>query len=103
MDLQEFITTTLSQISAGVTNAKNHDERIAPKIGVGEDNPKVLRTSHGAEGVFLVEFDVAITVEKGAADGNTMLAVASTKGAAERSTKNSSVNRVKFSVPISYW
>ena len=40
MDLQEFVTTTLSQISLGVTNAKNHDERIAPKIGVGEDNPR---------------------------------------------------------------
>jgi hypothetical protein len=103
MDLQEFVATTLSQISLGVTNAKNHDDRIAPKIGVGEDNPKVLRTSHGAEGVFLVEFDVAVTVEKGTADGSTVLAVASAKGAAKRSTENSAVNRVKFSVPISYW
>jgi len=40
MDLQEFVTKTLSQISLGVTNAKMHDERIAPKIGVGGDNPK---------------------------------------------------------------
>jgi hypothetical protein len=39
MELQEFVTTTLSQILAGVTNAKVHDERIAPKLGVGGDNP----------------------------------------------------------------
>ena len=103
MDLQDFVTTTLCQISLGVTNAKNHDERVAPQIGVGGDNPKVFRTSHGGEGVFLVEFDVAVTLEKGAADGSTVLAVASAKGAAKRSTENSSVNRVKFSVPISYW
>jgi hypothetical protein len=103
MDLQEFVTKTLSQISLGVTNAKMHDERIAPKIGVGGDNPKVLRTFHGAEGVFLVEFDLAVTIEKGAADGSTELSVASAKGAAKRSTENSAVNRVRFSVPISYW
>lgn len=103
MDLQEFVTKALSQISLGVTNAKTNDERIAPKIGLGGDNPKVFRTSHGAEGVFLVEFDVAVTVEKGAADGSTVLEVTSAKGAAKRSTENSLVNRVKFSVPISYW
>jgi hypothetical protein len=66
MDLQEFVAKTLSQISLGVTSAKMNDERIAPKIGVGGDNPKVLRTFHGAEGVFLVEFDVAATIEKAA-------------------------------------
>jgi hypothetical protein len=103
MDLQEFVTKTLSQISLGVTSAKTHDERIAPKIGVGGENPKVLRTFHGAEGVFLVEFDVAVTIEEAGVDGSTVLSVASAKGAAKRSTENSAVNRVRFSVPISYW
>jgi hypothetical protein len=46
---------------------------------------------------------VAVTIEKGAADGSTVLSVASAKGAAKRSTENSLVNRVKFSVPIGYW
>ena len=65
--------------------------------------PKVLRTFHGADGVGLVEFDVAVTVAKRAADGITVLSVASVKGAAKSSTENSSVNRVRFCVPIGYW
>lgn len=103
MDLQEFVTKTLSQISLGVANAKTHDDRIAPKIGLGGDNPKVLRTFHGADGVFLVEFDVAVTTGKGAADTITVLPVGPAKGEAKRSVENSSVSRVKFSVPIGYW
>ena len=103
MDLQEFVAKTLSQISLGVTSAKMNDERVAPKIGVGGDNPKVLRTFHGAEGVFLVEFDVAVTIEKAAVDGSTVLLVASAQGTAKRSAENSAGNRVRFSVPISYW
>ncbi len=73
------------------------------KIGGGGDNPNVLRTFHGADSVFLVEFDVAVTIEKGSADGSTVLSVASAKGAAKRSTENSLVSRVKFNVPIGYW
>jgi hypothetical protein len=103
MDLQEFVTKALSQISLGVTNAKTNDDRIAPKIGLGGDNPKVLRTFHGADGVFLVEFDVAVTTAKGAAGAITVLPVASAKGEAKGIMENSSVSRVKFSVPIGYW
>jgi hypothetical protein len=48
--------------------------RIAPKIGLREDDTKILRTFHGTDGVFLIEFDVAVTssesTEKGAAGGN---------------------------------
>jgi hypothetical protein len=103
MDLQEFVTKTLSQISAGVATAKTHDDRIAPAIGVGADNAKILRTLHGADSVFLVDFDVAVTTGKGAADGITVLSVPSAKGEAKRTIENSSVSRIKFSVPISYW
>lgn len=103
MDLQEFVTKTLSQISLGVTNARTHDERIAPKIGLGGDNPKVLRTFHGADGVFLVEFDVAVTTGKGADGEITVRTVPLVKGDAKRSIENSSVSRIKFSVPIGYW
>jgi len=106
MNLQEFVSKTLQQIATGVSTAKRHDSRIAPKIGLGEDDPKILRTLDSADGVFLVEFDVAVTAsettEKGAGGGITVLSVASAKGEAKRSVENSSVSRVKFSVPISY-
>ena len=103
MDLQDFVTTTLCQISAGVATAKNYDRCVAPRVDVGERDPKILRTFAGADGVFLVEFDVAVTIERAAVDGTTVLSVASAQGTAKRSAENSAGNRVRFSVPISYW
>jgi hypothetical protein len=78
-----------------------------PKIGLREDDTKILRAFHGTDGVFLIEFDVAVTssesTEKGAAGGIKVLSVASANGEAKRSIDNSSVSRLKFSVPIGYW
>jgi len=106
MDLQDFVTTTLCQISAGVATAKNYDRSIAPRIGVGQDDPKILRTLADSYGVFLVEFDVPITASEttknGAAATITVLSLKSGKGQPKRSTENSLVSRVKFSVPINY-
>jgi hypothetical protein len=106
MDLQDFVTTTLCQISAGVATAKNYDRCIAPRIGIREDDRAVLRTRADADGVFVVEFDVAVdvleTTENGAPGKIVVLSVASTKGKAKRSTENSLVNRMKFNVPITY-
>ena len=106
MNLQEFVSSSLQQIAAGVADAQSRDGRIAPLLGIGEDDPKILRTLHGTEGVFLVEFDVAVTVsetsEKGVGGGITVLSIAAAKGDLKRSLENSSVSRVKFSVPITY-
>ena len=106
MNLQQFVTETLRQISLGVAEARGADQRIAPPIGLGDDDPKILRTLHDSRGVFLVDFDVAISAsessEKGGGGGITVLSVASVKGEAKRTIENSSVSRVKFSVPLSY-
>jgi hypothetical protein len=104
MDLQDFVTTTLCQISAGVATAKNYDRCIAPRIR--EDDRAILHTRAGADGVFLVEFDLAVaaleTTENGAPGKIVVLSVISAKEKAKRSIENSLVNRMKFSVPISY-
>jgi hypothetical protein len=105
MDLQDFVTTTLCQISAGVATAKNYDRCIAPRIAIREDNPTMLRTLADADGVFLVEFDVPVAAsaatEKGTAVSITVPS-ARAKGQAKRSIENSYVSRIKFSVPINY-
>lgn len=106
MDLQDFVTTTLCQISTGVATAKNYDRSIAPRIGVGQDDPKILRTLADSDGVFLVEFDVPIAASEptknGAAGTITVLSLPSGKGQAKRTIENSLASRVKFSVPIHY-
>jgi hypothetical protein len=105
MDLQDFVTTTLCQISAGVATAKTHDRGIAPRIGIREDDPYMLRTLADADGVFLIEFDVPVTAsgarEKGAA-GSITVPSASAKAQAKRSIENPLMSRVKFRVPINY-
>jgi hypothetical protein len=106
MDLQDFVTTTLCQISAGVATAKNYDRCVAPRVGICDSEPKILRTLASADGVFLVEFDVAVTTSDASENGTpaciTVVSMPSAKGKAKRSIENWSVNRVKFSVPISY-
>jgi glucan biosynthesis protein len=106
MDLQDFVTATLCQISAGVAIAKNYDRCVAPRVGIGDSDPKILRTLADADGVFLVDFDVAVTTsdatENGAPANITVLSVPPAKGNAKRSIENWPGNRVKFSVPISY-
>jgi hypothetical protein len=106
MDLQDFATTTLCQISAGVATAKNYDRCVAPRVGIGDSDPKILRTLADGDGVFLVEFDVVVTTsdatENGAPANITVLSMPPANGKAKRSIENSPVNRVKFSVPISY-
>jgi hypothetical protein len=106
MNLQDFVANALQQIIAGVSAAKQTDKRIAPKIAHGEDDPQILRTHPGWEGVFLVDFDVAVTASettsKGISGGIKVLPVLSGKGEVKRDIETSSVSRIRFSVPISY-
>ena len=69
-------------------------------------DPKILRTFADAEGVFLVELDVAVTIsdvsENGTAAGIMVLSQPAPKPRTKASIENSSVNRLKFTVPIAY-
>jgi len=108
VNLDEFIKLSLSQIIKGVAEAShNSTGKIAPAIGLGDVDPKILRTdaTHGAHGVFLVEFDVAVTaVDKSAvaAGGGAAIYVLTAKAETHTAAELSSVHRIKFSVPISY-
>jgi len=106
MDLQDFVTATLCQISAGVATAKNYDRCVAPRVNVIKDDPKILRTFSGTDGVFLVEFDVAVTLsdasENGAAASIIVVSSSAAKAKTKAALENSSLNRLKFTVPITY-
>jgi hypothetical protein len=105
MDLQDFVTATLCQISAGVATAKNYDRCVAPRVDVGERDPKILRTFAGADGVFLVEFDVAVSISDAGENGvaaSIMVLSPTPKTKTKSGMENSSVNRLKFTVPIAY-
>jgi hypothetical protein len=112
MNLQEFISEALFQISEGVKNAKN-------KIGQGQlqINPYItersgnLNTNQEFLGfadkrvVQLVSFDISVTVEteKGRT-GNLKIASSIIEAGllGKKTTKEQNVSKIKFSVPISF-
>jgi hypothetical protein len=107
MDLQNFVAETLNQITQGVKEAKKKNEQgIAPPVATGDSLPKHYLRTLSHEAVFPVEFDVAVTVSEsssaGGGAGLTVLSVVSLEGGGKRSVENSSVSRVKFSVPVKY-
>ena|ERR1700676_2016079 len=108
MNLDEFIKLTLSQIIKGVDGASLESRgKIAPEIGMGDADPKILRTdaTHGHHGVFLVEFDVAVTATDRsniAGGGGAAIYVLTVKAETSTTAELGSIHRIKFSVPITY-
>jgi|BarGraIncu01121A_1022015.scaffolds.fasta_scaffold01699_5 hypothetical protein len=110
MELKEFVKETLIQIIKGVKEAQ-----VAVKEDGGQVNPihafygdtthkNTVRDSEG-QVIHSIEFDVAITVKEdaGVKGGGGLVVgpvVIGTRG--EMSEQNTSTNRIKFPVPISY-
>jgi len=101
--LQEFIRETLIQISGGVQAAREKEHKIAPHVSTHPQRDSIGLSPDGSV-VFLVDFDVAITVsEKSAGDLTGVISVASVfkvEGKGGKSSEQSSISRVKFSVPV---
>jgi len=108
MELQEFISATLIQVLEGVRDAKAH--QLTQNDG-GQINPHTVGTKHPDKQVSQetktivqdVEFDVAVTVEKGTETKGGILVVlgAVSLGSSGKSDKSSAtVSRIKFSIPI---
>ena len=106
MNLREFVKETLIQIVAGVADAQSR-----PPGAQGDGGP----TTSGAivnptrdEGVRViqdVEFDVAITASDATEAGgglSTALQVVGLRLGASSASREESISRVRFSVPIVY-
>ena len=106
MNLEEFISDTLTQIIRGVKKA---DEQAKVANDGGRVNPAVMDPGNKTRtAVFgnlyqtteMVEFDIALSVtnEKTGSGKVGILHIASVGG--EASSTNMSVSRVKFKVPV---
>jgi hypothetical protein len=102
MDLKEFISESLVQIQEGVQDAIHR--RQAKKDSSGVINPVWGNADDiSAEHCQDVEFDVAVTVSdkmSGSAKGGLKIYVAEFGGEGSKSSERSTVNRLKFSVPV---
>ena len=105
MTLQEFVTETLLHIARGVADAQKLHDTIAPRASVPDGNTKALVLS-GGKAVFIVEFDVAVRASEKSQTGGkgdiSVVQVFKAGGEHSHTTEESSVNRVKFTVPIEY-
>jgi len=108
MELQEFITLSITQIISGVKKAQEQnttDARVNPSnLSLGDGvTQKELYDFANDMLLTRVEFDVAVTTEdtKGTKGGLGVFVGAvglGTQGQSE--ARNSSISRLKFSVPI---
>ena len=111
MDLNEFVSETLTQIFTGVQAAQNRVKEAGGKISpsqtckiYGKDRLFVHVSKDGEQQPLNnIEFDVALTtVEASGSEGKAGLTVwgmgAGVSGKTE--TSNSTVSRIKFSVPV---
>ncbi|SEN36009.1 hypothetical protein [Nitrosomonas marina] len=108
MKLDDFVAETLKQIITGVVKAQEFGNtqkaNINPVTGrLHGSNENRLVCSETGIPLQVVAFDVAVTVseEKSASDGNNAsIGSISVSPASSSITQNSSMNRIKFKVPI---
>jgi hypothetical protein len=94
MDIKTFVSEALTQIIQGVeeAQAKSASSAINPAFGkaaLSEENN--------------VEFDIAVTMEKGTESKAGIAVLSGMLGAHGRTSKSdTTVSRIKFSVPIAF-
>jgi hypothetical protein len=109
VELKEFVTESIIQITKGITKAqedlKEEWVRINPKpnAGVNVISPMLYTAENGA-GVFPLTFDVAVSAEDKEGGGGFGIKVLNVgvnfKDGSQES--KSTISRVTFSVPIAY-
>lgn len=109
MELKNFVKDTIIQICQGVQEAQGEVNSLGgyvnPAMYGVNGNPSHFATLSQGEGVFMVDFDVAVKVsEIDKKNGQAKISVASVLnlgGGADNTTSNSSVTKIAFKVPLS--
>lgn len=105
MELQEFITETLLEISSGVREANNK------RLGENANSPEApraffLRPGSKSENGTGIEFDVAVTTKKsgkGKAGAKLKLSVVEAELGGGGEISKESVSRIKFTITVGQW
>jgi hypothetical protein len=111
MNLDEFITATMTQIIKGIKNsqkvAKDNGAKISSAslkiVGAAGGGGIVYYDKSSGEIVQYVEFDIAVTTKEGDKEkGGVGVFVGSFGIGAQAQIENekSSLNRIKFSIPL---
>ena len=110
MELEQFVTVTLTQIMSGIKTAMSKVEeqggKINPTISIRGDHKGHLTGSKISPlSIESVQFDVALTVSEGTGSTAGIAVVAGIFGGGARGTSSeetSQVSRVKFAIPVQW-
>jgi len=113
MNLQDFITETLFQISEGVKNAKHKIEdtqlQINPYLTERLDgmssNSDFIGIGEGKKLIQIVNFDISVTAEEDTEKGGDVKIASSVINIGIFGRKKhieQNVSKIKFSIPISF-
>jgi hypothetical protein len=109
MDLKDFVKETLVQISSGVKDAQEpiraQGGYVNPAARVHQtSNPAHFTTIEDGQAVFLVDFDVAVSVseeiEKGATAKLKVASILDIGAGGKKDSSSSVTNRIGFKVPL---
>lgn len=110
MELKEFVTVTLVQISEGIEGAQKQLKEAGSKAIINTNtttiDDKQLVTGGRRRPVHFVEFDVAIIANQGtetkAGIGLTVASLLKLDAGGKSTDSNGRESRIKFKVPMTY-
>jgi hypothetical protein len=111
MELKDFISNTIEQISLGILDAsekcKQYGVIVNPNITIGAQEgfyiPKQPEHVNIQRRVQLIDMDIAVTViesEEGMIEGKLGISFIGVGGNSQEGKSTSNENRVKFSIPV---
>ena len=105
MELKEFVTAVLQQITDGVVDAQKRGIFVNPRKKHHSVKPAFYHTIDGEnyeESLQTVDFEVGLTNEVGSGGGRIGVSLGSFSFGADGGgkTSNSSVTRIRFSIPM---
>lgn len=111
MELKDFISNTIEQISLGIIEASKkcnqYNVIVNPNITIGEQGdfciPKQPERVNIQRRVQMIDMDIAVTVvetEEGTIEGKAGISCLGVKGNSQEGKSTSNENRIKFSIPI---
>lgn len=103
MDIEAFVATSLEQIVKGVKRAQAAVSESGAKINSKANKMSELRDYQSGFQMQQVEFDLAVTATESSKSGGGIkagVAILSANFGGGSDSQNSSVTRIKFTVPL---
>src|SRR5687767_6942883 len=112
MQLEEFIHQSLTQIISGIVKAqeevKKTGVRVNPNLESAHNTKNNLlddKASGGYNPIQNIDFDIAVTISEGSQDklgGGIKIASFNIGGETKAENKNSTISRIKFTIPMAF-